>query len=1163
MLDASARQGILNPIRLVIVDRQPMVLQGLKSVLGTQQDFDVVASSSDGASCLEAIRKLAPDVALIGDALPDLTANEILAIAGAEKLSTRLVFFTESDAGLTAAIAAGTCSAISKYAAPVTMLRSLRLMAKSGVSLQQRDLSPVENAAEDGKIEKMLTLLTDRERQIARLVSEGMSNKEIARELNVSQGTVKVHLYNIFQKLEITNRTVLATIALLQRTSGLGALALAFLAFAIADELKASEANGISQADSHVGHAGEHALYEVWKKAILQRLILSQSDATPAFSDKDFSARANQVANPAAAMEALRAAEQFIVSKPWKDVDPVGSISPNLPGLLLRGINDTPAGDEPAPKHQFPPFASSPMSPQGGYGAFAAVAGALIFALQDPDQAKAHELDQGSIDTLLAIGGENATTSLAAITHVEGNHGGNSASDRLPHDAGRHSGSVTIASDIAQDSVQGQAGPDVPGHNVQEPVGLLDSDHDAGPAGFGRDQPMAGNVEHVVNHSPIESKSNATELVLDSTSGPGRLNLAAFGALAWLHLTAAPKSIPPHTLAWVYDSERNETIVYVNPTDRVLDVGDRSLVEVHLQGIVAVAEADFAQQTEGGVHAATLEQLEQALMPASTDETAVSASSGHASEDSLATADVWSALADDGFSFQFAAVRIGSGTAAKSGAATSGSADATEESTGPSGVSAYGSSTPPGHSAATPAAENFSAKNEPMNSNAGVPSTKQNDTAQPGFGTGAGIGGGNPEHTAAPGSTKAEMAQADSKPGNGVGHGNEPHSQAPDDPPKAAKTKGPGAEHGNSGHANSAKGSKAAEAAEPSVAPDDKAGRGHSQHGAEPSSAKAADAGITEAKSKPGKGVGNDHEHYSQALDSPRGAEKAAESGGIEHGHSGHSASAKGAEASKSGTGRGDTEHGHSQHPAEPGSAKAGAAEMAEVKLKPGNGTGNDHEHQSQAPDSPPGAAKTAESGEAEHGHSGRSASAKGSEAGKGDANAGDMEHGHSQHAAEPESAKAGALEIAEAKPKSGGGIGNDNGHPQDGSPGAVKTAEPSGAEHGNPSHSSSAKGADAGASIATNSTDQSNSQRDAHSGVAASESAPALGGIDQVFRFDDGAASSTLITLAEPDEVHKPHAALSQEDEVMPHALDEHGARDGHHGSHPGIPSAPHDLLI
>src|SRR5947208_13280054 len=112
MLDVSARQGIFKRDRLVIVDRQPVILHGLNAILGAQHDFEVVASCSDRTSCLEAIRNLTPDVALIADTLPDMTAAEMLAIAEAEKFTTRLVFFTESEPNhdLTAAIAAGACS---------------------------------------------------------------------------------------------------------------------------------------------------------------------------------------------------------------------------------------------------------------------------------------------------------------------------------------------------------------------------------------------------------------------------------------------------------------------------------------------------------------------------------------------------------------------------------------------------------------------------------------------------------------------------------------------------------------------------------------------------------------------------------------------------------------------------------------------------------------------------------------------------------------------------------------------------------------------------------------------------------------------------------------------------------------------------------------------
>ena len=283
MLDVSADQGTFSRcIRLVIADRQPIVLQGLKSVFAAQRDFEIVASCSTGTSCLEAIRKLAPDVALLANTLPDLTVSEILGIARAENLSTRLVFFTESesDDDLTAAIAAGACSAISKYANPDTMLRSLRLMTEriSASPEQSQHLSPNGKKVDGAKIEKMLGMLTHRERQIARLVCDGLSNKEIAHQLNVSRGTVKVHLHNIFQKLEISNRTVLATIASLQRSAGFGTLALA-LAFGILSDAKASDTNDTDD-DSTAYKDPEQSVFELWKKAILRHIIVADPGET-------------------------------------------------------------------------------------------------------------------------------------------------------------------------------------------------------------------------------------------------------------------------------------------------------------------------------------------------------------------------------------------------------------------------------------------------------------------------------------------------------------------------------------------------------------------------------------------------------------------------------------------------------------------------------------------------------------------------------------------------------------------------------------------------------------------------------------------------------------------------------------------------------------------
>lgn len=971
MLDASAKQGTFKRIRLVIVDRQPIVLQGLKSVLGAQQDFDVVASANDGTSGLQAVRNLTPDVALIADTLPDLTTSEFLAIAKAEKLSTRLVFFTESDIDhdLTAAIAAGACSAISKYAAPATMLRSLRLMAKSGVSLEQSDLAPTGGEGEGDKIGKMLELLTQRERQIVQLVSEGMSNKEIARQLDVSQGTVKVHLYNIFQKLEITNRTVLATIALLQRTSGFSALALAFLAFAIADELKASEANHLSTDDNGTGHAGEHAMYEVWKKAILQRLIVSETGETPPFTERDFFARASQTTNSAAAMEALRAAEQFMGSEPWKD-GPVGSSTPNLPAPLLRRTNDTLTGGEATSEHYLPRLASNPMSSHEGYGTFAALAAALIYALSDSDvAAQPHHPGQALIDSVLASG-ENATAKLAAISHVDANHAENSVQSFLSQDFHPPFGVATTGNgNIAQEGgTRGQMGSGAAGDNLPKSLGMLDSGHDAGISGYGGDQLVGRNLDKVVGRSPIDFKAGSSDSAFEFESGPGGLNLAAFGALAWLHLTAATKCVPPHTLAWFYDPASNQTIVYVNPTDRVLDVGDRGLLEIHLQGIVATAEAE-AVAPSGAIVAVTLEQLEQALIsPTATDETVSRPDNIHASESSLGTAGVWSAWADDGLSFQFAQAGTGSGASEKLRTFTSDSEDAAEESS----VSAHGSSIAPDHNAAAPAIENLTSKSAPVHADTGAIATKQNEIVQSNPAMVAGVGSGNSDHASEPGSAKpiaAETAEATSKPGNGVGNDNGHHSKASDGSPTATTADSGGVEHGKSSHSASAIAPDAAESTESSVATADKDVHGNSHQAGDPGAAEVAAVGMPQAKSKTGDGVGNDNGHNSQAPDGSQATAKTAESGGGEHGNSEHSASAKGAEASESAATPANADHGNSQHAAGPG--RAVATETIEAKFKPDSGVGNASEHHSQAPESGDAPTAPAEPVVAEHGKSG------------------------------------------------------------------------------------------------------------------------------------------------------------------------------------------------
>lgn len=206
---------------VVIADRHPVVLQGLTSILRAGNGFKVVASCSDGPSCIEAIRSLMPDIAVLDISMPGLTGLQILAIANSECLSTRLVFFTASvqDRELVMSAAAGAYGVILKDAALKILLQSLRQVAAGQRLLPLRSSDRAVPEREQGNLaiaENVLTLLTDRERQIMGLVSEGLSNKEIGRRLNIADGTIKVHLHNVYQKLDISNRTVLAALAISQ-----------------------------------------------------------------------------------------------------------------------------------------------------------------------------------------------------------------------------------------------------------------------------------------------------------------------------------------------------------------------------------------------------------------------------------------------------------------------------------------------------------------------------------------------------------------------------------------------------------------------------------------------------------------------------------------------------------------------------------------------------------------------------------------------------------------------------------------------------------------------------------------------------------------------------------------------------------------------------------
>ena len=208
-------------ISIVVADDHPVVLHGLADVLRSNPDMNVVALCSDGATALEAIRKWAPNVAVLDIAMPGLSGLDVLASITADGLATKVVILTAtaSDAQLLRAIAAGAQGIVLKEEALTELVRCIRAVAEGRPWLP----SAVVNAAlerETGRrseSQRLTQTLTIRERQIMVLVAEGLSNKAVGRQLELSEGTVKIHLHNIYQKLQVNNRTTLAALAIAYR----------------------------------------------------------------------------------------------------------------------------------------------------------------------------------------------------------------------------------------------------------------------------------------------------------------------------------------------------------------------------------------------------------------------------------------------------------------------------------------------------------------------------------------------------------------------------------------------------------------------------------------------------------------------------------------------------------------------------------------------------------------------------------------------------------------------------------------------------------------------------------------------------------------------------------------------------------------------------------
>ena len=206
---------------VVLADDHPLVLQGLRALLDEQEDFRIVAACGSGEQALDAIRVHRPDIAVVDVTMPGVNGLAVLGTVVDERLATRVVLLTASvtDSQILEAVTAGVHGLVLKESAPEMLVNCLRGVAAGRRWLPQEIIKPALDRElqrrEEGR--RFIRELTAREIDIIRLIADGLSNKAIAGRLTISEGTVKIHLHHIYQKLGISNRAALAALAIVQR----------------------------------------------------------------------------------------------------------------------------------------------------------------------------------------------------------------------------------------------------------------------------------------------------------------------------------------------------------------------------------------------------------------------------------------------------------------------------------------------------------------------------------------------------------------------------------------------------------------------------------------------------------------------------------------------------------------------------------------------------------------------------------------------------------------------------------------------------------------------------------------------------------------------------------------------------------------------------------
>lgn len=203
--------------QVMIVDDHPLMRRGIRQLLELDSVFNVVAEAGDGQTALDLANQNDLDLILLDLNMGRMSGLDTLRALRRDGVTARIVILTVSDAAsdIYAMIDAGADGYLLKDGEPEELLDSIRNSANGGDAFSERVFAYLQERESAGGTNDLFSVLTERELDVLHELARGLSNKQIASVLDISEQTVKVHIRNLLRKLNVRSR-VAATILFLQ-----------------------------------------------------------------------------------------------------------------------------------------------------------------------------------------------------------------------------------------------------------------------------------------------------------------------------------------------------------------------------------------------------------------------------------------------------------------------------------------------------------------------------------------------------------------------------------------------------------------------------------------------------------------------------------------------------------------------------------------------------------------------------------------------------------------------------------------------------------------------------------------------------------------------------------------------------------------------------------